>query len=268
MSTGDILGLIFSYAYAISLLLLAETLYRRKPRIVAYLLFSKEQSGGIDELKSAQPPLEAAPTTKEADLYYVLTRKIIHIGAGMWIWAILLLFDHWWLAIIPTATFILFNALFLRFHIFSAMDPKEGATPGTVYFAFSCTLLLFIFHSGWEQGFPRGYEYYAMAGIMAMTWGDAFATIIGKRFGKHSYAIPGGGGHKRTLEGSLAGFVFSFVAVAITLAILSSLSLPIILLAAFIMALVATLLEAISPWGTDNLTVPIGVSILLFWLGF
>jgi phytol kinase len=186
----------------------------------------------------------------------------------MWIWAILLLFDHWWLAIIPTATFILFNALFLRFHIFSAMDPKEGATPGTVYFAFSCTLLLFIFHLGWEQGFPRGYEYYAMAGIMAMTWGDAFATIIGKRFGKHSYAIPGGGGHKRTLEGSLAGFVFSFVAVAITLAILSSLSLPIILLAAFIMALVATLLEAISPWGTDNLTVPIGVSILLFWLGF
>src|SRR5216683_1732331 len=196
MSTGDILGLIFSYAYAISLLLLAETLYRRKPRILAHLLFSKEQSGGIDELKSAQPPLEAAPTTKEADLYYVLTRKIIHIGAGMWIWAILLLFDHWWLAIIPTA------------------------------------------------------------------------TIIGKRFGKHSYAIPGGGGHKRTLEGSLAGFVFSFVAVAITLAILSSLSLPIILLAAFIMALVATLLEAISPWGTDNLTVPIGVSILLFWLGF
>src|SRR5205085_4623113 len=119
------------------------------------------------------------------------TRKLIHIGAGMWIWVIFLLFDHWYLAIIPSATFILLNALFLRFHIFSAMDPKEGATRGTVYFAFSCTLLLAIFHLGWEQGFPRGLEYIAMVGIMAMTWGDAFSAIIGKFFGKHSYSIVG-----------------------------------------------------------------------------
>ncbi|HAE84651.1 MAG TPA: phosphatidate cytidylyltransferase, partial [Ktedonobacter sp.] len=42
-----------------------------------------------------------------------------------------------------------------------------------------CTLLLAFFHQGWEQGFPRGSEYYAMTGIMAMTWGDAFSAIIG-----------------------------------------------------------------------------------------
>jgi phytol kinase len=232
MTTGDLLGLILSYVYAFSLLLIVEAIRRRRNYSTDF------------------------------------TRKIIHIGAGMWIWAILLLFDHWWLAIIPTGTFIIFNALFLRFHVFSAMDPKEGATPGTAYFAFSCTLLLLIFHLGWEQGFPRGYAYYAMAGIMAMTWGDALASIIGKRFGRHSYSVLGNGGHKRTLEGSLACFVFTFIAVAITLAILSSLSLPLILLAALIAALVGTFLEAVSPSGVDNLTVPIGVSIALFWLGF
>ncbi len=233
MTTRDLLGLILSYVYAFSLLLIVEVIRRRRNYPVDF------------------------------------TRKLVHIGAGMWIWGILLLFDNWWFAIIPTGTFIILNALFLRFHIFSAMDPQEGATPGTVYFAFSCTLLLTIFHAGWEQGFPRGYEYYAMAGIMAMTWGDAFSAIIGKRFGRHTYSVPGGSkSYKRTLEGSLAGFVFTFVAVAITLAILSPLSLPLILLAALIAAVVGTLLEAISPWGTDNLTVPIGVSIVLFWLGF
>src|SRR5690242_317185 len=164
MTTGDLLGLIFSYVYAFSLLIIVEAIRRWR--------------GYPNDF----------------------TRKLIHIGAGMWIWVILLLFDHWYLAIIPTATFILFNALFLRFHIFGAMDPKEGATRGTVYFAFSCTLLLVIFHSGWEQGFPRGHEYLAMAGIMAMTWGDALSAIIGKRFGKHTYSIVGH--HKRTLEGS------------------------------------------------------------------
>jgi phytol kinase len=231
MTTGDILGLIFSYVFAFGMLLIVEAVRRWRNY----------------------------PTD--------FTRKLVHIGAGMWIWVILLLFDHWQFAIIPTATFIIFNALFLRFHIFSAMDPKDGATPGTVYFAISCTLLLFIFHTGWEQGFPHGFEYYAMTGIMAMTWGDAFSAIIGKRFGKHSYRVPGSRNHKRTLEGSLAGFVFTFAAVSITLAITSSLTVPLILLGGLIAAIVGTLLEAISPFGSDNLTVPIAVAIVLFWLG-
>ncbi len=231
MTTRDLLGLIFSYIFAFGMLLIVEAIRRWR-----------------------NYPTE-------------FTRKLVHIGAGMWIWVILLLFDHWQFAIIPTATFIIFNALFLRYHVFSAMDPKEGATPGTVYFAFSCTLLLFIFHTGWEQGFPRGYEYYAMTGIMAMTWGDAFSAIIGKRFGKHSYRVLGSKTHKRTLEGSLACFIFTFIAVIITLAIMSSLTLSLILLGGLIAAIVATLLEAISPQGSDNLTVPIAVAIVIFWLG-
>ncbi|GAC1566970.1 MAG: phosphatidate cytidylyltransferase [Ktedonobacteraceae bacterium] len=231
MTTGDILGLVFSYVFAFGMLLIVEAIRRWRNY----------------------------PTD--------FTRKLVHLGAGMWIWVILLLFDHWQFAVIPTATFIVFNALFLRYHVFSAMDPKEGASPGTVYFAFSCTLLLFVFHTGWEQGFPRGYVVYAMTGIMAMTWGDAFSAIIGKRFGKHSYSVPGSKGRKRTLEGSLAGFVFTFAAVSITLAIMSTSALPLILLGGLIAAIVGTLLEAISPFGSDNLTVPIGVAVVLFWLG-
>lgn len=229
MTGGDLLGLLFSYGYAFSLLLIIEAIRR---------------------WRNYSPDF---------------TRKIIHIGAGMWIWGILLLFDHWYLAIIPTATFVLFNAIFLRYHVFSAMDPKEGATPGTVYFALSCTLLLAFFHQGWEQGFPRGSEYYAMTGIMAMTWGDAFSAIIGKRFGKHDYTLFGS---KRTIEGSIAGFFFTFVSVAITLSILSPLDLSLLLLGALIAAIVETLLEAISPLGTDNLTVPLGVALIVFILGF
>ncbi len=223
MTSGDVFGLIFSYVYAFALLLILEAIRRWRKY----------------------------PTD--------FTRKLVHIGAGMWIWGVLLLFDHWWFAIIPTGTFIIFNAIFLRFRIFSAMDPKEGATFGTVYFAFSCTLLLATFHLGWEQGFPQGYEYVAMAGIMAMTWGDAFAAIIGKRFGTHTYRIAGSG--KRTIEGSIACFVATYIAVAVTLTILSPRSLQLLLISALAAAILATLLEAISPAGTDNLTVPIGVAI-------
>ncbi len=229
MTTNDLLGLIFSYVYAFALLLILEAIRRWRK----------------------------LPTD--------FTRKFVHIGAGMWIWVILLLFDHWWFAIIPTGTFIIFNAIFLRYRIFSAMDPKEGATAGTVYFAFSCTLLLALFHTNWELGFPRGYEYLAMAGIMAMTWGDAAAAIIGKRFGTHTFRVTGSS--KRTIEGSIACFVATFIAVAITLAILSPRSLSLLLISALAAAIVATLLEAYSPAGTDNVTVPIGVALALLFLG-
>lgn len=93
----------------------------------------------------------------------------------------------------------------------------------------------------------------------------SFSAIIGKQFGKHSYSVPGAG--KRTLEGSIASFLFTLGAVAVTLYILSPLSLPLILLGALIAAIVGTLLESVSPWGTDNLTVPIGVTLALFIFG-
>ena len=103
-----------------------------------------------------------------------------------------------------------------------------------------------------------------MAGIMAMTWGDAFSAIIGRRFGKHSYKLSGS---KRTIEGSLAGFFFTLVSVAITLYILSPMSILLVIIGALIAAIVGTLLEAVSPLGTDNLTIPIGVALALFFLG-
>lgn len=195
---------------------------------------------------------------------YEFTRKVVHIGTGMWLWAVLVLFDHWQVAVILFAAFTIMNAIILRFHLSKAMDPASGGTLGTVYFTFSCALLFALFHQGWEQGFPGGNEYFAMAGLMAMTWGDASAAIIGKTLGKHLYRVLGGS--KRTIEGSLAGGLATFIAVAITLRILSPLSPPAILLGAAIAALVEMLVEAISPWGLDNLAVPIGVALFLFLL--
>ncbi len=62
----------------------------------------------------------------------------------MWVWGILALFDNWKIGLIPFATFIVLNYIFYRFTIFEAMD-SEDSTPGTVYFAFSITLLYALF---------------------------------------------------------------------------------------------------------------------------
>jgi phytol kinase len=62
-----------------------------------------------------------------------LTRKMIHIGAGMWVFGILTLFDRWEIGIIPFATFIFVNFILYRYRIVRAMD-REDSSPGTIYF--------------------------------------------------------------------------------------------------------------------------------------
>lgn len=109
-----------------------------------------------------------------------------------------------------------------------------------------------------------------MAGIMAMTFGDALASIVGRRLGTHSVAwIPLADRHK-TIEGSWACFVAIVIVEIFTLGIFAG---PVIgwagvVFGAFTAAIVGTWLEMISLWGTDNLTVPFGVTFVLWALGY
>jgi dolichol kinase len=232
MTQNDIIGLALSYAYAFGLLGLAE---------------------GIRKWRGYSQ---------------VFTRKLVHIGAGMWVWPTLALFDTWVLGIVPFGTFIIMNYIFYRYTVFKAMD-TEDSTPGTVYFSFSITLLYALL---WRPDGPNDWSVVATGGIMAMTWGDALASIVGQRWGRREYKV---WNHRRTWEGSATMFIISFAALLITLLALpgSSLSptaevmtmsaaLPVAVLA----AVVATAAEAASPAGTDNLSVPLLTAAVLFLL--
>lgn len=232
MTTGDIIGLILSYGYAFGMLVGVEAIGKA--------------------LKWPQH----------------FTRKIIHIGAGMWVWGILYFFDHWYWGIIPFATFIVLNYLFYRQQTFKAMD-TEKSTPGTVYFAASITILYGLL---WRTGGDIDRVPIATAAVMAMTWGDALASIVGQKWGSHKYTFFG---HTRSWEGSAAMAVFSLLAIVVTLtflpgSMLSPNSIPsrdtMLVAMSIIGTLVATLAEALSPAGTDNLSVPLLTGLVLYLL--
>lgn len=184
------------------------------------------------------------------------TRKIVHIGAGMWIFGLYALFDNWYWGVFPIATFIIFNFVSYKFKLIKAMDLSDSS-PGTVYFVLSITILLTCF-------WPRGEFWIAASGIMAMTWGDAFAAIVGRAKGKHFYYI---GRHRRSFEGSAAMFGFSFVAIGAVLALFPTGQGAFEVVAlALLLATVATFLEAIALHGLDNILVPISTSLVLYAL--
>ncbi|MDZ7370311.1 MAG: phosphatidate cytidylyltransferase [candidate division KSB1 bacterium] len=193
-----------------------------------------------------------------------VTRKLIHIGAGMWVWPTVLLFENWYIGVLPFFTFIFLNYFFHRQKTFSLMDGADSSL-GTVYFAFSIFTLFLLF---WRNA-PHTHQLpIAMASTMVLTWGDAFAAIIGYKKGKHTYTIFG---HKKTLEGSLAFFLVSIAALFATLflSFLYSTAAFIpakILFASLITSAIATFFEAVSPYGTDNLLIPFSSALTLFFI--
>jgi dolichol kinase len=92
----------------------------------------------------------------------------------------------------------------------------------------------------------------AVGAVMVAAIGDGMAAIIGIRFGKHRIR------DKRTLEGSLAGFIFGFLAF---LPLWVLLNIPLIY--GLIAAVMLLLVDISAPPLDDNLLNPIAIGLTL-----
>jgi phytol kinase len=185
------------------------------------------------------------------------TRKFIHVGVGMWVVGTVLLFETWYMALIPPATFVLINAFSYWRGAIKAMELEGKGNLGTIYFPIAFAGVIYYF---WSQ------PVLMVASLMPMTWGDAMAAVLGERHGHYRYAI---GGRTRSLEGSVAMFFWSWVTTSLALFVMPYLlGKPLInwllaLLQGAAVALGCTLVEALSPWGIDNLTVPAAAVLIM-----
>ncbi|MFP4362363.1 MAG: diacylglycerol/polyprenol kinase family protein [Spirochaetia bacterium] len=180
-----------------------------------------------------------------------LSRKIIHIGVSHW-WLIAMYFftSPFW-AMIGPITFIILNALSYKINIFEAMDAGgKKSNLGTVYFPISLLVLVLL---AWNGNIPL---YAGALGVLIMGWGDGLAAIVGSR-GLKSPKINLFGINK-SLSGTLTMFAVSIIVAVVILSVFNpALAVTSILLQAGVLSLFATLIELFTPFGIDNLTVPI-----------
>lgn len=183
------------------------------------------------------------------------TRKIVHIGIGTWIVPTFLIFEHRTWAVVPAACFIVVNAASYRWNLIRSVE-GEARNIGTILYPMSVALTLLL-------SFGTGYEGVGAASILVLAWGDAAASLVGRRHGRHVYRVLG---HPRSFEGSAAMFVASAVAVVVAIQVLGAppgLSLwPAFLIA----AMTSTAVEGLCLWGLDNLLVPAACAAALLAL--
>ena len=124
---------------------------------------------------------------------------------------------------------------------------ERGHQLGLVFYAVSYSILALLFSSR---------PYIIAAGILPMAYGDASASIVGERYGKTRFRLLA----DKSVEGSATMFVVALIAVVAGLWFFShfyEISPVSLLLAATASTAIATLAEAVTPLGFDNVTVPL-----------
>lgn len=199
-----------------------------------------------------------------------LFRKILHfVLLGAYI-PLVFAFRSWWMAAIFAMSLmaVLFPALYLagKLPMFSAFvnERKKGEFQSSMVLAVG--MMAFSVAVCWGL---FGDRYLVLAAIYAWGIGDAFAALIGRRFGKHKirWKIADG---KKSVEGTTAMFLCAWISVFTVLLIRGGTGVVLCALTATLTALVCTVAEMCAKNGLDTVVCPVSamaVMIPLLMLG-
>ena len=195
-----------------------------------------------------------------------VSRKFLHIMVGNMIFAMPFFSDPWvmvWFLTLPITIVLFFLTEYSPIKIENSVT-ESGHALGLFFYAGIWTLLIAIFASIAPAGDLKYYIWIVALAIVPMVYGDGFAALIGQKFGKVKYTVFGG---TKSLEGSLTMFVITTVMSVFVWMVFTSIgcAMPEFNLVYIIaISAVATVCEALSYGGIDNLSVPAITSILYY----
>jgi len=187
--------------------------------------------------------------------YPVMSRKLLHIMVGNVAFLLPIFETRWIMAFIAAGPFIIFTFLMSPYTPIKSIRGKTssaGHSMGLVYYSITWTILAYLFFDNMVV---------IAIGILAMSYGDGFASVIGSKYGVRKYNLFG---DEKSFVGSFSMFIFTFIMMIVALfyyGIDFSFSIAMIL---FFIAFFAAIVEGITPKGLDNLFVPF-IAVFLYW---
>ena len=190
--------------------------------------------------------------------YPKTSRKILHIMTGNIAFILPIFQTREMMVFLAAGPFILFTFLMSPYSPIKSVRGKTseaGHGLGLVYYAIAWAVLAYLFFDTKEV---------IAIGILAMSYGDGLASLIGIKFGKKKYQIFE---DVKSYVGSYAMFTFTFIMMIIALLFYGKLSLNYeTLFLLLCIAGISAIVEGVTPRGLDNLSVPFVAAILYFLL--
>ena len=182
--------------------------------------------------------------SKTCHLPSEVLRKIIHIGVSNWWFILVRNFDSIYFALIGPLLFIFVNGFATLFNLLKYIGIKESKNSfGLVYFPISLVITIFLLDFGIIEEMISG------MGILIMGYSDGLAAIIGKRFPSRKMPFS----RSKTINGSATMFVISFIILILFELYYSKVK----IIPSIIIALIVSFVESITPYGFDNISVPL-----------
>ena len=192
-----------------------------------------------------------------------LFRKILHFILLGAYFPFLFAFRTWWISAgLAVSLILLFYPLLAlagKIPAFSSFvnERKQGEFKSSMVLALSMIALSISICWG-----LFGDKLLVLACVYAWGVGDAFAALVGKRFGKHKIRIPFADPRK-SWEGSGAMFVSSVLSVLTVLLVRGGIGFAGCLLISLIAALVTTYVELCTKEGLDTITCPTTAMVVI-----
>lgn len=216
-----------------------------------------------------------AAIEKSGKLSPIITRKVIHIFVApiaMICWMLFSggVFSRWIAFLVPLMFTLLFLAIgtgkIVNEDFVKSMsrtgDPKE-LLGGTLYYVILFCVVTILWFYVPVTGIAGATPMVAVI-VGCLAGGDGLADIIGRKYGgDRKFGIAGA---QKTLAGSFGMFIGSFLFSFILTFIYSlevGFDMAVLIIPFLIISLVATIVEAITPKGLDNWTVPIIVIVMV-----
>ena len=179
------------------------------------------------------------------------TRKLVHLGGGVACLFFPFLIDSPWVVLAMALPLTILFVAGSKLGFLKSLHGVERKSRGAEYYPLAVFLVFVL---------TRGRPWLYLAAVLVLALADAFAALIGSRYGAIRYRVEN---EEKSLEGSLVFLVIAFLAIHLPVLLMTDLPRPVCVLAALLVAALVTGFEAISLEGADNLFVPVAVVVIL-----
>ena len=223
-----------------------------------------------------------AAIEKSGKLSTTVTRKVIHtFAAPLWVvtWPLFSggVFSRWLAMVVPLMFVLLFVAIgtgkMVNEDFVGSMsrsgDPRE-LLGGTLYYALMMVVIAILWFYVPTPAILANSTPLALIVFGCLAGGDGLADVIGRKYGgERKFGI---GGAEKTIAGTIGMFIgsvlFSTILIFLFSIEVSAFVVADLLIPILIVSIVATIVEALTPKGLDNLTITIAAIVVCLILPF
>lgn len=187
-----------------------------------------------------------------------LFRKILHFVLLGSLFVFIYVYSSWWISVLTCLLIILIAYpilyLFERFKSFSSVmsERKKGEIRNSLILVF----LMFAIVISICWGLLTD-KILVLVVIFSWGFGDAFAALIGTKYGKHKLY------KKKSLEGTIAMFLTSLITISTILLLHNIIPWYGSLISALFVSITVSVIELYTPNGFDTITCPLSSMITL-----